>query len=158
MLEQILPDRTLAEEVLRDVFLKLGDNAQLLRGKDGSLAVWVVAVARQLAVDKLRRASDLPAPPSAGADLLAEMPAWLPPPDAVLQLEERMGLLRKIMNQLPKSQRKAVEMAFWEGCAEAEIATRLGISLARASTELRAAMSFLRHRLRAALGIWIANI
>ena len=69
-----------------------------------------------------------------------------------------MGLLKKIVNQLPKSQRDAVEMAFLEGCPAAEIAIRLGMPLAKATTELRAAMSFLRHRLRAVLGIWAANV
>ena len=158
MLRHMLPDRALGEEVLREAFLRLGDHAELRRRDGGSLALWFVALARQLALDRLRRATDLPAPTPAGADLLAESLAWLPRPDAVLQLEERMGLLKKVVNQLPKSQRKVVEMAFLEGCPEAEIATRLGMPLARASTELRAAMSFLRHRLRAVLGIWAANI
>jgi len=158
MLRQMLPDCALAEEVLSEAFVKLGDNAQLLRQQAGSLAVWFVALARQLALDRLRRATDPPAPTPAGADLLVETFSWLPRPDALLQLEERMGLLKKVVNQLPKSQRKVVEMAFLEGCPEAEIATRLGMPLARASTELRAAMSFLRQRLRTVLGIWTANI
>jgi DNA-directed RNA polymerase specialized sigma24 family protein len=115
-------------------------------------------LARQLALNRLRRANDLPASPPAGTGMLATTLTWLPRPDGVLQLEERMGLLKKIVNQLPKSQRQAVEMAFLEGCPAAEIATRLGMPLAKATTELRAAMSFLRHRLRAVLGIWTANI
>ena len=158
MLRHMLPDRALAEEVLREAFEKLGDSAQLLHRQGGSLAVWFVALARQLALDRLRRANGLPAIPPAGADLRAATATWLPRPEVVLQLEERMGLLKKIVNQLPESQRKALEMAFLEGCPAAEIATRLGLPLARASAELRAAMSFLQHRLRAVLGIWAANI
>ena len=158
MLRHMLPGGTLAEEVLHEAFEKLGNNAQLLRRQVGCLAVWFVAMARQLALARLRRANDLPASPPAGADLLVATLTWLPPPVRVVELEERMGLLKRIVNQLPKSQRKAVEMAFLEGRPEEEIATLLGLPLARASTELRAAMSFLRHRLRAVLGIWTANI
>jgi RNA polymerase sigma-70 factor (ECF subfamily) len=158
MLRHMLPDRALAEEVLHEAFEKLGDNAQRLRRQGGSLAVWFVALARQLALDRLRRANDLPASPPAGAGLLAATLTWLPRPESVLQLEERMALLKKIVNQMPKSQRKAVEMAFLEGCPAAEIAIRLGMPLAKATTELRAAMSFLRHRLRAVLGIWTVNV
>ena len=158
MLKHMLPDGTLAEEVLQEAFEKLGDNAQLQFRQDGSLAVWFVALTRQLALDRLRRANNLPASPHAGADLLATTRTWLPRPDVVLQLEERIGLLKKIANQLPKSQQKSLEMAFLEGCPPAEIAIRLGLPLAKTTTELRAAMSFLRHRLRAVLGIWIANI
>jgi len=158
MLTQMLPDRALAEEVLHEAFEKLRDNAQPLHRQGGSLAVWFVALARQLALDRLRRANDHPASPPAGAGRLAATLTWLPPPAVVLQLEERLALLKKIVNQLPKSQRQALEMAYLEGCPAAEIATRLGMPLAKGTTELRAAMSFLRHRLRAVLGIWPANI
>jgi RNA polymerase sigma factor (sigma-70 family) len=158
MLRHMLPDRALAEEVLREAFLRLGQHAELRRRTGRSLAIWFVALTRQLALDRLRRTDNLPASLSAGASPLATTLTWLPRPDALLQIEERMGLLKKIVNQLPKSQQQAVEMAFWEGCPEAEIATRLGMPLAKATTELRAAMSFLRHRLCAVLGIWTANI
>jgi RNA polymerase sigma-70 factor (ECF subfamily) len=156
MLRQMLPERALAEEVLREAFVRLGADAPRLRRAGGSLTLWFVALARQLALDRLRRGAGFPA--SAGADWRTDTLAWLPRPEAVLQLDERMGLLKKIVNQLPKSQRKAVEMALLEGCPEAEIATRLGLPLAKATTELRAAMSFLRHRLQAVLGVWTANI
>ena len=43
MLRHMLPDCALAEEVLSEAFLRLGDNAQLLRRQGGSLAVWFVA-------------------------------------------------------------------------------------------------------------------
>ena len=71
----------------------------------------LLALARQLALDRLRRAKDIPAFRPAGVDLLAATITWLPRPDVVLQLEERMGLLKRIVNQLPKSQRAALEMA-----------------------------------------------
>ncbi len=158
MLMQMLPDSALAEEVFREAFVQLAASSSRLRQQDGSLAVWFVTLARQLALGKLRRAADPPSPTAAGDRLLVETFFWLPRQEALLQLEERMGLLKKIVNQLPKSQRKVVELASLGGCPEVEIATTLGMPQARASTELRAAMSFLRHRLRAVLGIWTANI
>ena len=158
MLMQMLPDSALAEEVFREAFVQLAASAPRLRQQDGSLAVWFVTLARQLALGRLRQATDSPSPTPAGASLLVETFFWLPRQQALLQLEERMGLLKKIVNQLPKPQRKIVELASQGGCLEAEIATTLGMPQAKASTELRAAMSFLRHRLRAVLGIWTANI
>jgi DNA-directed RNA polymerase specialized sigma24 family protein len=73
-------------------------------------------------------------------------------------LEERLGLLRKVVNQLPKSQRRALELAFFEGRSLEGIAAASGVPQARAATELRAALLFLRHRLRAVMGKWTANI
>ena len=158
MLRRILPDRAVAEEVLQQAFQQLENSAPLLRRQGGSLVVWFVAVTRQLALDRLRGATVLPASRPAGADPLADMLACLPRPEAVRRLEERMGLLKKVVDQLPKPQREVLGKAFFEGCPEAEIALGLGLPLAKVSTELRSALLFLRHRLRAVLGIWPANI
>jgi len=157
MLRRMLPDRTMAEEVLRESFLRLESEAQRLHRQGGSLAVWFVAVTRELALERGRRAAGVSAP-AGGASLPAKALTWLPPPEDVLHLEERMALLKKIVNQLPKSQRQALELAFFEGHSAAEIAGALDVPLARAATELRAALTFLRHRLRVVLGIWTANI
>jgi len=157
MLRRMLSDRAPAAEVLRESFLRLGDEAQRLRQQGGSLAVWFVAVARGLALERLRRAAD-PSVPPGGAYLPAETLIWLPTPEEVLHLEERLGLLQKIVNQLPQSQRRALELAFFEGPSAEGIATALGVPMARAMAELRAALSFLRHRLRAVLGRWTADI
>jgi RNA polymerase sigma-70 factor (ECF subfamily) len=121
------------------------------------LAVWFVAVARGLALERLRRAAG-PSASAGGAYLPAETLIWLPTPEEVLDVEERLGLLQKIVNQLPQSQRRALELAFFEGPSAEGIAPALGVPMARAMAELRAALSFLRHRLRAVLGRWTADI
>ena len=157
MLRRMLSDRAPAAEVLRESFLRLGDEAQRLRQQGGSLAVWFVAVARGLALERLRRAAG-PSASAGGAYLPAETLIWLPTPEEVLHLEERLGLLQKIVNQLPQSQRRALELAFFEGPSAEGIAPALGVPMARAMAELRAALSFLRHRLRAVLGRWTADI
>ena len=84
--------------------------------------------------------------------------ACLPQPDEIAALEERRELLKKVMKQLPAAQREALDLAVFDGYTEVEIAEKLGETLGRTKTALRAALRFLRHRLRAVLGTWAANI
>ena len=89
---------------------------------------------------------------------MEQPPVWLPRQEEIALLEERWELLRKVFSQLPKAQRGALELAVFEGYTETEISEKLGEPLGRVKSELRASMRFLRHRLRAVLGIWAANI
>ncbi len=73
-------------------------------------------------------------------------------------LEERQELLRKVVNRLPDAQRGGLELLVFEGYTEMEIANKLGEPLGKAKSGLRAGLTFLRHRLRAVLGTWAANI
>jgi len=84
--------------------------------------------------------------------------AWLPPPAAVDLLDQRMVLLRKVLDQLPKPQREALELAVFGGLNDNEIATALGEPLGKVRTSLRAALTFVKHRRRAVCGTWAANI
>jgi RNA polymerase sigma-70 factor (ECF subfamily) len=73
-------------------------------------------------------------------------------------LEQRSELLKKVIKQLPSHQRQALELAVFDGYTEGEIAQKLGEPLGKVKAELRGAMGFLRHRRRAVMGTWAANI
>jgi RNA polymerase sigma-70 factor (ECF subfamily) len=73
-------------------------------------------------------------------------------------IDKRQGLLQKVIGQLPKSQRQALERAVFEGLTESEIAEQIGEPLGKVRTALRAAVIFVRHRRRAVCGTWVANI
>lgn len=167
LLLQILPDRRAAEGVLEEIFFRFWNDARRFREVQGSVAVRFVVLARAAAVERLRAGKKRPAlaPYQAGtglaranSDFLQKSLAWLPQPLEIARLEERRELLKKVMNQLPKPQRGVLELAFFEGLTEMEIAQKLGEPLARVKTGLRAAFRFLRHRLRAVIGTWAANI
>jgi len=85
-------------------------------------------------------------------------PAWLPRPGEIELIDDRLGLLHKVINQLPMSQRQALELAIFAGLSETEIAAELGEPLGKTRTGLRAAVTFVKHRRRAILGKWAANI
>jgi RNA polymerase sigma factor (sigma-70 family) len=99
-----------------------------------------------------------PAGPAKVAATVRVSPAWLPRPGEIELIDDRLGLLHKVINQLPHSQRQALELAVYGGLSEEEIAAELGESLAKVRTGLRAAVTFVKHRRRAILGTWAADI
>ena len=84
--------------------------------------------------------------------------AWLPQPNEVAVIDERLVLLHKAINQLPKPQRQALELAAFGGLQESEIAAEMGEPLGKVRSSLRAAVTFVKHRRRAVCGTWAANI
>lgn len=178
MLARILGDRTLAEEALQDVFLHLWREARALSGARGSVAAWLVVNARHLALERLR--AEKPAQHRAGVDrhgkssaqqalvskshaLKSSLPpalpvSWIPLPEGVSRVDERLDLLHKVLDQLPKPQRTALELSVFGGYSEEEIARELEEPLGKTRTALCAAVTFLRHRRRAVVGTWAASI
>ena len=158
MLHRILPDRAAAEEVLDRVFLHAWKEAPRYPCEGASAAAWLFIAARTAAVELRRTQQKLPALSGNQADRVDSSLAWLPSPEVIARLDERRELLKKVLNQLPKPQREALELAVFEGYTEEEIAAKLGEPLGRAKSGLRAGMRFIRHRIRAVTGIWAANI
>jgi RNA polymerase sigma-70 factor, ECF subfamily len=181
MLVSILPERNVAEETLEEVFLRLWNQARDLEQAGPSLSAWLVMNVRQTALARLRASrkgklrpgaadSEQPSPhksatlkshasKSSRATPFELIPLdWIPRPNEIALLEQRLDLLHKVLNQLPKSQQEALDLAVFGGMTEEEIAQKLGEPLGRVRTALRAAVTFLRHRCRAVLGTWTANI
>jgi RNA polymerase sigma-70 factor (ECF subfamily) len=84
--------------------------------------------------------------------------AWLPQPKEIHLIDHRLALLHKAINQLPKPQQQALELAVFGGLRESEIASEMGEPLGKVRSSLRAALTFVKHRRRAVCGIWAANI
>jgi len=90
--------------------------------------------------------------------LAASPQLWMPRPEDIALVNARLGLLQRAFNQMPKPQRRALELALFDAYTELEIAAQLGEPLGRVNAGLRAAFSFLRHRQHAVLGTWTADI
>jgi RNA polymerase sigma-70 factor (ECF subfamily) len=155
---RILADRRAAEAVLEDVFLRLWNEARRVRHEPVSVAAWLTVTALSTGINRLRaRRALAPLRPEKSIPL-EKSASWLPSPEEIALLEERHELLKKVASQLPAAQRQLLELLVFEGYTEKEIAHKLGEPLGKVKTGLRAGLTFLRHRLRAVLGTWAANI
>jgi len=152
---RILGNREAAESTLEDCFLRVWKEASRFQSEPASVAAWLPLMARRMALERRRAAAGQDATPPASS--FSERPAWLPSAEDVAALERRRELLKKIISQLPRPQREALDMAFFAGMTDQEIAAALGEPQAKVRSSLEAGMAFLRNRLRAVLGIWVAN-
>lgn len=146
---RITRDQTTAEEVCLDAFLRLWQERHRFDSKLGELRPWLLTIARNLALDRVR---------SVHAAKRTEAPGYWPPPDPpdtpdeIASMAERKSLVQKALERLAPPQRTALELAFYEGLSHAEIAQRLAEPLGTVKSRIRQAMSILRETLRPYVG------
>ncbi len=134
-----------AEEVVEDTFWQAWTQASRFDVSRGQVRSWVLSMARSRSLDKLksvgrRREEQLE---SAPAELLATERSA---DDRVLE-EERIGAVARALEQLPGPQREALEMAYYGGLSQTEIARATGLAIGTIKTRMRLGMQKLREHL-----------
>jgi RNA polymerase sigma-70 factor, ECF subfamily len=143
---RILRNDADAEDIVQEVFAQAWRMAARYDRARGTVAGWLLVMTRTRSLDKLRRRQARPdSDPSALPDTLqAETAA----PHDLLISAEQAGVVREALNNLPAPQRTALELAYYEGLTQTEIAARLSEPLGTVKTRMRAALETLRARLR----------
>ena len=137
----ILHDAMLAEEATQDTFLKLWSRARQFLAERGSLLTWLLTIARRTALDRVRLEARRPVL-SDGVDPEDVWPN-LPAPGTHSD-ENRWMSMYFAVQSLPEEQRQVLELAYYQGMSQTEIAETLGWPLGTVKTRLRAAMEHLR--------------
>jgi len=140
---RILSDPMLAEEATQDTFLKLWSRARLYLNERGSLILWLLTIARRTALDRLRLEGRRPMLSDANDpdDL------WQTIPDQEsLPEESRWRSLHFAVQSLQPEQRQVIELAYYQGLSQSEIAEVLGWPLGTVKTRMRTAMDHLRQK------------
>ena len=138
----ILKDAGAAEEVLQDIFHQLWRNAKSFDSTRGALGTWLLVMARNRSIDRLRRRN-----PAGTEALLAALPDLGPDIESAAVKNEDTGRVRAALQALPEAQRQAMELAYFEGLTQTEIARRTGSPLGTVKTRLRTALATLRAEL-----------
>jgi RNA polymerase sigma-70 factor (ECF subfamily) len=134
---RVLRDPAASEDVLQEVFMQIWRNPSSFIAARGSLGGWLSIIARNRSIDTIRRKR-----PSVDVDDVA-----LASPFNLADEAERNTLMeraRAIIVQLPREQRKTLEMAFFDGLTHSEIAEITGDPLGTVKTRIRSALLTLR--------------
>ncbi len=143
---RILRDDADAEDVVQEVFSQAWRTADKYQTGRATVVGWLLMMTRTRAIDRIRARRARPdMAPGAMPDVL---PSSEPPPSDVLLAAETADQIRSALRELPESQRIALEMAYFDGMTQAEIATRLDEPLGTIKTRMRSALGTLRQRLR----------
>lgn len=138
---RILGDPMLAEEATQDTFLKLWSRARQYLVERGPFLPWLLTVARRVALDRLRLESRRPAI----SDSTDPDETWQNLPDLDSSTDEaRWRSIYFAVQNLHLDQRHVIELAYYQGMSQSEIAEVLGLPLGTVKTRLRAAMQNLR--------------
>ena len=137
---RVLADTGAAEDVLQEVFMQLWRHPASFDARRGSLGPWLAVIARHRAIDALRKRR----PQTDLEDVAIAIDADL---DGDIERACTVEKVRASLHAMPDNQRKALEMAFFEGMTHTEIAALTGEPLGTVKTRIRAALMALRRAL-----------
>jgi RNA polymerase sigma-70 factor (ECF subfamily) len=129
-----LGDRGRAEDAAQDAFVAIWRSARTYKRGRGKGAPWLYAVARNAITDGLRRTPE----PTAE---LQDGPSGGPDPSERAEAAWTAWRVHRALEVLPAHERPVIELAYWRGLSQSEVAETLGIPLGTVKTRTRSALS-----------------
>lgn len=144
---RVLADPGEAEDVVQDVFAQAWRQAGRFEGTRSSVLGWLLMMTRSRAIDRVRARMVRP-PSSGGSDQAVYAVAdGAPNPEAAAVTLQEAQKLGQAVAALDPSQREALELAYYQGMSQSEIASALKQPLGTVKTRIRTALSTLRSAL-----------
>jgi RNA polymerase sigma-70 factor (ECF subfamily) len=148
---RMLGNREAAEELVQEAFLRAWRQIATYQPSLGRVSNWLLGIARNLAIDELRRRGARPQTVSNDEDddQIAQIAtSQEEDPAEQVQASAQSAQIRQALDALPSAQREVMELAYYSGLTQSEIATRLGDPLGTVKTRMRLATQKLRDLLR----------
>jgi RNA polymerase sigma-70 factor (ECF subfamily) len=134
-----LGDRDAAADCTQETFVRAWRSRDRFDRSRGTLASWLVAIARYRTLDAFRSGARTPVP---GLDVVD-----VERPDPQASLDDRLAdqlLVAHALDSLPPRARQVVELAFWSDLTQVDIATKLGLPLGTVKSDMRRALERMR--------------
>jgi RNA polymerase sigma factor (sigma-70 family) len=136
---RVLRDRALAEDAVQEAFLAIWRTAGRYRQERAKPSTWLLTLVHRRAVDLVRREDRRRAEP---LDEPPEAPGGAVPEEAALR--ERRAAVQDALLELPDDQRQALELAYYGGLTQSDLAERLGVPLGTIKSRMFAGLTRLR--------------
>ncbi len=148
---KLVQDRQLAEELLQEVFFRAWQQGGAYSSQRGTFVTWLLSITHNMAIDEIRKRRRRPQ--KADSEDPEQVLAAVADTSAGSDVEEEvwLGSLRDTvavaLRTLPPAQREAIEMAYYQGLTQREIAEALGEPLGTIKTRMRLGLQKLREAL-----------
>lgn len=143
---RVLRNETAAEDVIQETFLEVWRRAAEFDSRRGGIAAWITTIARSRAIDRLRLTATRSQAIEAASGLLIPMPQPLPSEDVERRRDE--ARVAAALAELPFEQRRAIELAYFEGLTQGEIATKTHSPLGTVKERVKLAINKLAKLLK----------
>lgn len=140
----ILSDPADAEEATVETYAAIWRHARSYDPGQGSPIAWILSITRSKAIDLLRARRRRPQTVSGPGDALADPRRT---PEAQTSVGERCDQMRRALDGLPRAQRVAIELVYFEGMSHREVSDALGEPLGTVKSRIRLGMASLRREL-----------
>jgi RNA polymerase sigma-70 factor (ECF subfamily) len=147
LVSQVLKDPDEAEDIVEETFWQAWRKAASYEQSRGAVSTWLLTIARRKALDRLRsrarqREESLDQNPG-----FVSLTSSEPDPSQLAEGAERRAGLTAALNDLPAEQRRVLELGYFSGMSQSEIAEAIGEPLGTVKTRMRLAMQKLREPL-----------
>lgn len=149
---RIVRNSAAAEDLVQETFLRIWNRMQAFDQERGSLGPWVLAVARNRAIDYVRSADGRMEAGALELDQLEHPRQFSDFEDRALSLD-RARRLKEAFEKLTPHQKTVVELAYYEGLSQTEMAERMQQPLGTVKTWVRSALKVLREQLTEAAAV-----
>ncbi len=145
---RITHDQSTAEDLVQELFIRVWNRARDFDAAKGALGVWILAIARHMAIDHMRSAQArfaLRLQPLENLDRLC-FANDVAEPESVI---DRVRTVNTAFSNLNSNEKRVLEMAYFEGLSQSEIATQLAEPLGTVKSRMRSALGRLRKVIKA---------
>ena len=141
VVRRVISDRTRTEDVVQEAFTNAWRGAAGYRRERGPARTWLFAIARNAAVDALRTRA------AVSHSEIPDLPDGGPGPDERAATAEDAFRVHAAVEGLPDQEREVIELAYFQGLSQSEVAARLGMPLGTVKTRTRRALTDLAEQL-----------
>lgn len=143
---RIVSEPALAEEVVQEVFLKLWTSPNSYSAQKGAFVSWLLSLVHHRCVDQLRKRSrtEVALDNDEPTSILNTAADPQPDPGEQVWVMEQQRVVRQALTQIPENQRLVLELAYFGGMSQSQIAEKLSQPLGTVKTRMRMGLQNLR--------------
>lgn len=148
---RLVSEPALAEEVVQEVFTKLWSSPGSYSAQRGAFVSWLLSLIHHRCIDELRRRSrtEVAIDTDEPTSILNTAADPEPDPGDQVWLREQQRVVRAALTEIPLNQRQVLELSYFGGYSQSQIATRLNQPLGTVKTRMRMGLQNLRSILEA---------